>query len=176
MFKIGEYVSYRSEGVCVISDIRTECFNALGTSEEYYILAPIKDMNSTLYVPVVNKLLTEKMQPLLCASEICELANMLRDERLEWNNESRARNTELKEILAGGERNSLVILVNTLNERICQLALEGRKCTAGDENALKRAKKMLFDEFSATTDLKDEEELLLLLKGELKCNPKIINK
>ena len=61
MFKVGTYVSYRSEGVCVISDIRMEAFNALGKSEEFYILAPIKDMNSVLYVPVNNEVLTSKM-------------------------------------------------------------------------------------------------------------------
>ena len=36
MFKVGTYVSYRSEGVCVISDIRMEAFNALGKNEEFY--------------------------------------------------------------------------------------------------------------------------------------------
>ena len=36
MFKVGTYVSYRAEGVCVISDIRNEAFNSLGKKEEFY--------------------------------------------------------------------------------------------------------------------------------------------
>lgn len=177
MFKIGEYVSYRAEGVCVISDIRTESFNALGKCEDYYILSPIKDMNSVLYVSVNNELLTSKMQRLLSAEEICELADSLRNERLEWISESRARTNGFREILATGDRRLLIVLVNTLTERIeAPQAGNGKKPTAGDENALKRAKRMLLDEFSATTDLKSEEELMLVLCGAHKCSAREISK
>lgn len=173
MFEIGTYISYRSEGVCVISDIREERFGALGKSEEYYILAPLKDMNSILYVPVNNEQLTSKMQPLLSAEEICALSDELRAEKMEWITDSRARNGVLREILASGDRRELIVLVNTILDRIERSAEIGRKITAGDENTLKRAKKMLFDEFSATTDLKNEEQLLALLRGEHKCSPKL---
>ncbi|MBQ2384996.1 MAG: CarD family transcriptional regulator [Clostridia bacterium] len=139
MFAVGDYVSYRSEGVCVVSDIRTEEFNALGKSEEYYILAPLKDMNSVLYVPVNNEVLVAKMQPLLSADEICALADELRGELMDWIDDSRARNAALREILAGGNRRELIVLVNTILDRIARSAEIGRKITAGDENTLKRA-------------------------------------
>lgn len=174
MFEIGTYVSYRSEGVCVISDIRTEAFNALGKSEEFYILAPLKDMNSILYVPVNNELLTSKMQPLLSADEICALASELRDEKMEWIVDSRARNSALREILAAGDRRELIVLVNTITDRINRSAEIGRKITAGDENTLKRAMKMLLDEFSTTTDLSSTEELMGVIAGERRCLPKKI--
>lgn len=173
MFEIGTYISYRSEGVCVISDIREECFGALGKSEEYYILAPLKDMNSILYVPVNNELLTSKMQRLLSADELCSLCDELRGERMEWITDSRARNGVLREILAAGDRRELIVLVNTIVERIERSAEIGRKITAGDENTLKRAKRMLLDEFSATTDLESEEELMGLLRGEHRCSQKL---
>ncbi len=172
MFKIGEYVSYRSEGVCIVKDVRTECFGVLGKSEEYYILAPLRDMNSILYVPVGNKLLTDKMQRLLSADEICSLARELADRRLEWISESRARGNAFKELVASGDRNSLILLVNTLSEHMAKLEAEGKKQTLGDETVYKKAKKLLLDEFSATTDLKTEEDLLRLLRGEYECAPK----
>ncbi len=171
MFKIGEYVSYRSEGICVIKDISTECFGVLGKSEEYYILAPLRDINSTLYVPLNNSLLVEKMQRLLSAEEICELAEKLVDERLVWILESRVRNASFKEILASGDRNSLIILVNTLTDYFERLDAGGRKHTASDDSAYKKAKKMLLDEFSVTTNIKTEEDLIKLLKCECKCIP-----
>ena len=174
MFAVGDYVSYRSEGVCVVSDIRTEEFNALGKSEEYYILAPLKDMNSVLYVPVNNEMLVAKMQPLLSADEICALADELRGELMEWIDDSRARNTALREILAGGNRRELIVLVNTILDRIARSAEIGRKITAGDENTLKRAKRMLLDEFAATTDLSTDEELMGVLDGTYRCNPRTV--
>ncbi|MBE6593269.1 MAG: hypothetical protein E7642_04670 [Ruminococcaceae bacterium] len=174
MYKVGTYVSYRSEGVCVISDIRMEAFNALGKSEEFYILAPIKDMNSVLYVPVNNEVLTSKMQPLLSAEEICALADELREQYMEWVSDSRARNSVLREILAAGNRRELIMLVNTINDRIARSAEIGRKITAGDENILKRAQKMLVDEFSVTTDIETEEDLLSVLDGTRICSSKDI--
>lgn len=175
MFAIGDYVSYRSEGVCVISDIRTEAFNALGKSEEYYILAPLKDMNSVLYVPVNNEILTSKMHPLLSADEICALADELRGELMEWIDDSRARNSALREILAGGNRRELIVLSNTIQDRIDRSAEIGRKITAGDENTLKRARRMLLDEFATTTDLQTTEELVGVLAGTHRCNPRELN-
>ena len=59
MFEIGSYVAYRSEGVCVISDIRAETFGAPNNSELYYILTPVRHTQSTLFVPVKNENLTE---------------------------------------------------------------------------------------------------------------------
>lgn len=171
MFKVGEYVSYRAEGVCVIKDIRNESFGVLGKSEEFYILAPLKDMNSILYVPVNNEALTSKMHPLLSADEICALADELRDEKLEWIIDSRARNTALREILAMGDRRELIVLVNTITDRVERSAEIGRKITAGDDNTLKRAKRMLLDEFGTTTDIATEEELMGVLRGEHRCAP-----
>ena len=165
MFKVGAYVSYRAEGVCVISDIRNEAFNSLGKKEEFYILSPIRDMNSVLYVPVNNELLTSKMRPLLTPDGIRELADELRDQRMEWINESRSRNSALREILATGDRYTLVLLVYTIQDRIDRSAEIGRKITAGDEAILKRAKRMLIDEFSFTSDIKNEKALDELLWG-----------
>lgn len=174
MFKVGTYVSYRAEGVCVISDIRMEAFNALGKSEEFYILAPIKDMNSVLYVPVNNEILTSKMHPLLSATEICDLADELRTQRMEWIVDSRARNAALREILTAGGRKELILLVNTINDRIARSDEIGRKITAGDENVLKRALRMLIDEFSVTTDITTEEQLLRVLDGSGTCESREI--
>ena len=38
-----------------------------------------------------------------------------------------------------------------------------------DENAARRAKKLLLDEFSVTSDLRTEEELVRFLRGEITC-------
>ena len=146
----------------------------MGKSEEYYILAPLKDMNSVLYVPVNNEILTSKMQPLLSADEICALADELRGELLDWIDESRARNAALREILSGGDRRELIVLVNTILDRIARSDEIGRKITAGDENTLKRAKRMLLDEFSATTDLTTDEQLMGVLAGSHRCNPRAV--
>jgi hypothetical protein len=45
----------------------------------------------------------------------------------------------------------------------------GRKVTAGDENMLRRAQKMLVDEFSTTSDISNVDELMEVLNGTRRC-------
>ena len=169
MFEIGTHVSYRNEGICVITDIRVENFGVVGGNGEYYILAPVKDPNSMLYVPVDNAELVSKMLPLLSAAEICALAKELQGERIEWKNECRMRNHIFRDIINMGDRRALIVLVNTLSEKRGELAAEGKRLTGGDETMLKRAKNMLIDEFSHTSDINSEEALMLVLEGRAQC-------
>ena len=170
MLSIGTYVSYRAEGVCVISDIRTESFG--DKSGDYYILAPLKDVNSVLYVPVDNELLVSRMLPLLSSEEISALAEELCDERMEWNLESRARNYQFRDILNSGDRRALIILVNTITEREANQLITGKKLTGGDQSTLRRARKALFDEFSITANIANEEQLMDILACRVKCRSK----
>ena len=166
MFEIGSFVVYRAEGVCRISDIRVESFGALGGEESYYILTPKNDEKSTVYVPVANDRLVAMMRPLLSADEIRSTVSELRELRVDWVEESRARNTRFREILSVGDRRELIVLANTIVER-ADLASRGevKKLTGSDENTLRRIVRMLFEEFSMTCDL-TEDQILPLLAGD----------
>ncbi len=167
MFSIGNYVVYRAEGVCVISDIREESFGAIGTKNKYYILSPVSDDRSTVFVPMDNECLCSMMRKLLSAEEIHSLAEALMAQRMDWISDNRARNARFREILSLGDRSELIVLVNTLQEHTDRLLSENKKPTGMDENTLRRAKRMLFDEFSVTTDLASEDDIVSLLRGEM---------
>ena len=172
MFDIGSYVIYRSEGVCVVSDIREESFGSIGKPEKYYILTSVNSQSSTTFVPVNNGVLTAQMRPLLSAEQINELAENLRDERLEWIDETRARSNSFKDILSAGDPKELIILANTVSERVAAAAERGRKPSSTDLNALRRAERILFDQFSATTDLGSPQDIIPLLRGDIKAGKK----
>lgn len=172
MLKKGGYVVYRSEGVCVISDIKEETFGTVGEKEEYYILTPVKDLKSTIYVPVKNSTLRSYMRELMNAEEITEMCKAVKGERLKLPNDSRGRNNIYREIFSIGDRRELMILVNTLAEDLNSLQVLGRKVAITDENAIKRAKKLLFDEFSISTDISSEDDVVALLKGEISVSDK----
>ncbi len=167
MFEIGSYVIYRSEGICKITDIRKESFGSAGGEAQYYILCPVNDPKSTLFVPTDNERLVGMMRRLLSAEEICGLARKYREERMEWIAESRVRNNVFRDLLLEGDREKLIVLVNTVEEHIAEQIAKGKRLTATDQNALRRAKRLLFEEFSATAELSSEEDILPLLQGEL---------
>ena len=174
MFEIGSYVSYRAEGVCVISDVREERFGTLGNVTKYYILSPIGDEKSTVFVPMDNEVLVAMMRPLLSASEILALVESLREERMEWIEESRLRNLRFREIFANGDRQQMIVLLNTVAEHSEMIRAMGKKVGSTDENAQYRAQTMLFEEFSVTTDLSSPDDVLPLLRGERTLHDKAI--
>ncbi len=172
MFEIGVHVIYRSEGVCTVSDIREENFGAIGGTEKYYILTPIHDDRSTLFVPVNNERLCCMIRKLLSAEEITEMCEELRGVTREWIYDSRARNNTFRTILSEGDRRELIILINTIISHAAEIADSGKRITGGDENTLRRAKSMLYSEFVATTDISSEDDIIPLIAGELKINNK----
>lgn len=167
MFSIGSYVIYRAEGVCVISDIREESFGAIGEKNKYYILSPLSDDRSTVFVPVDNEKLCSMIRRLLSADEIMELSASLREERIEWIPDSRGRNLRYKEILSLGDRRDIIVLANSILAIMKEGKASDKRLTGTDENALRRSKKMLFEEFRTTTDIASEEDIPALLAGEL---------
>ena len=172
MYKLGTYVSYRSEGVCVITEIRRQKFGTLNELKDFYILSPIKDSNSKLFVPTDNEALVAKMRLLCSAADVNALAKELFEERLEWIEQSRPRSNSFREILSDGKRNSLILLIHTVLEREKELSKIGKHVTQGDMNAVLRAQKMLVDEFSVTTDITNEQKLMSVLNCESVCADK----
>ncbi len=167
MFEIGSYVIYRSEGVCVISDIRNESFGSVGKSEKYYILTPISDSKSTVFVPVNNEVLTGFMKSLMSADEINSLVHRLKDEVLPWQTDARARTTEFKEIIASGNRERLVLLLNTFRHRFEALTNAGKKISSAEMGIYSRAERLFYEELSATTDITSQGQVKAVLCGEL---------
>ncbi|MBE6576929.1 MAG: hypothetical protein E7653_02170 [Ruminococcaceae bacterium] len=174
MFEIGSRVVYRAEGVCVVSDIRNENFGTIGKEEQYYILTPINDGRSTVFVPLANELLVGYMRELMSAEEINAMVDEIREERLEWPTDNRARNNVFKETLALGERRQLCVLVNTVTEKLEKAAALGKKAGTTDLGVLHKALTMLYEEFSATTDIDTPEKILPLLRGEIKLGEKAL--
>ena len=63
MFSINDTVLYGANGVCRITDICQKEFS--GVIKDYYILTPLSNETMTIFVPVNNKLLTNRIKRIL---------------------------------------------------------------------------------------------------------------
>ena len=70
-FTIGDKVTYGIHGLCELTDIKEMLF--AGKVEKYYVLTPISDNRSTVFVPCDNGILVARMKRLLRKSEILTL-------------------------------------------------------------------------------------------------------
>ena len=52
MFEREEYVFHESGGVCQITDIQTAPLEGMPRDREYYVLKPLSDQSSVIYIPV----------------------------------------------------------------------------------------------------------------------------
>ena len=160
MFKVGSYVSYRSEGVCIISDIRKENFGTVGKDTLYYVLSPVGDAKSTFFVPVDNDTLVAMMRKILSADEVVELITQVSKRPDEWISDSKARGLYFKKVLGDGERDELVFLIHNIKKNIDAQTNLGKKPYVSDINTIDRAAKLLLGEFSMTMPISTTDEVI----------------
>lgn len=157
MFSVNDTVRYGITGVCKIADITTRPFQ--GQNVEYYVLQPVHDPRSTLYVPVGNNALADKMYTVLSRDEVMELiTSMPRLEEM-WINDDQERKRKYREILMSQDRESAVCVIKALYAHNQQLKDQGKKLRLDDERCLREAERLLYDEFALVLQLLPEQVL-----------------
>ena len=151
MFQIGETVLYGTEGVCKITSIEEM---KIGTSKgKYYVLKPIYRENATIYVPIDNARLIERMRRVLSTEEINTLLDEVIQEEAVWIEDANERKAEYSKILVSGDRHGVVRMIRTLYQRRQQLRSMGKHLRSGDDQMLRDAEKLLNDEFSLVLNI-----------------------
>lgn len=155
MFEKGDLVVYGKMGVCGVT-ARSKMAIA-GDEAEYYVLCPMRDRNSSVYVPCDNAQLTARMRPLLTKSEIDDLLRGAQREEVAWIDDKNERASTFRDILTQGDRCRLVRLVRCiLDEQKARAAL-GKKLSSADEAFLKECVRLVEEEFSVVLEIPPEE-------------------
>lgn len=155
MFKIGEVVSYSATGVCEIVDIREE--KLTDTMMQYYILKPIYQNASTVYVPINNETLVSRMKYLLSKSQTQELIESFNFTDIEWIDNDSQRVGFWREILRSGDRKKIASLIRTIHIRADYLATLGKQLRLIDAQILRDAKNVLHGEIATVFEIPLEE-------------------
>ncbi len=155
MTEIGSYIIYGGNGVCRVTDKRSE--RLYGKQQTYYILTPVGNPGAVIYVPADNDALLGRMKEIVCPEEIASLIDGLKDEELPWEPDNRARGEMYDAVIARGDRRELLLLIRTVYRRKLTLSEQKKKLGSMDENALKRAEKLINDEFAFALSIPPEE-------------------
>lgn len=155
MYDINDTVLYGANGICKISDICEKDFS--GTVKKYYLLRPLANEGMTIFVPVENKTLTQRMRRILSTEEIYDLIGMITDEPVEWIVDDTERKEHYRAILSSGDRRELLKMIRELYLHKQEQQSKGRKNHISDEQFLKEAEKLLYSEFSLVLNIKPNE-------------------
>lgn len=155
MFSVGDTVVYGTQGVCTIKDIS---LLKLGKAKgEYYVLSPVADEGSVVYVPTANSKLLDKMRAVLSREEADELIRDALREPLPWVSDDGERKRFCDEVIKTGSRRELMQLVGMLYRHREELRQQKKHFHNVDAQYLKAAERLLHDELSYVLGINAEQ-------------------
>ncbi len=156
-YRIGEHVSYSCNGVCLVADIRTDTPRGKEAPKTFYILKPVADPGSTIFVPTTSETLLARMQRLPTQAEIDELILSTRGAELDWVEDRKVRMASFQAALKACELRELLRLVVCIYRHKHDLAGRGKKLSASDETTLRRAEGIIENELSFVLQVPDDQ-------------------
>ena len=155
MFSVGDMVVYGTQGVCRIKEISVLKLGKV--KGEYYILTPVAEERSAVYVPTNNEALLAKMRAVLTRAEVDELIASAADNHTEWISDDNGRKNHCDAVVKSGNRQELMQLVGMLYMRRESLRAQRKHFHNVDEQYLKVAERILHDEFAYVLGIAPEE-------------------
>ncbi len=157
MHKIGENVVYGGNGVMTVVDIREERFG--DDLRSYYVLREVGSRSESLtFVPTDNEALVAQMRRLLTKEEVFEVIRGSKDAPdCEWAKDSRSRTECFRRIMESGDRGKIISMIRTIYNAGLRREDEGKKNFLSDENAMHKAEKLIYSEFSLILGIPEAE-------------------
>lgn len=151
MFHVNDYVMYATTGVCQITEIKKE--KLMGNrEEEYYVLHPVYQSNSTtIKIPVNNQKVM--MRHLADRDEIAALIAGIPLVNNTWIENDHLRNERCKVALRSGNCEEWIKLLRILHFRKKDRTEQGKKFAIADDNFMKLAERLLYEEFSVSLQI-----------------------
>ena len=141
-------------GICRIEDITI--MSLMGNEEkEYYVLAPVEDSRSKLYVTTEAD--RTRLRALMTADEAQELLHHIGDIDAVWVKNDKLREKEYREAFKTNEPEKLVAIIKSLYNRSRIRLAQGKKITSTDEKFFKQAEKALYSELAFSLNIEVDE-------------------
>ncbi|MDP4120547.1 MAG: CarD family transcriptional regulator [Bacillota bacterium] len=169
MYQINDTVLYGTNGICKITEISKREF--YGKSIEYYILQPIYQNTSSIFIPVNNEALTSKIRRILSSDEIYSIIRSMPHEENIWIDDDNERKVKFSEILKTGDRKDLMLMIKTIYLRRTSQKEISKKIHSCDERFLNDAEKLLYEEFAHVLKI-DRDDVLPLILQEIEIEEK----
>ncbi|MDR0819546.1 MAG: CarD family transcriptional regulator [Oscillospiraceae bacterium] len=150
-------VRYGSDGVCNLVGVIQRRFDK--SVLEYYHLKPVGEPKSDIFIPVNNEALTSKLYKVLTADEVIAIIREAPNTDTIWIENDRLRAERYKEVISGSDRTALIQMIRALYSRRQTQQSSKKNLRAPDQQFLKNAEKLLYDEFAYALGI--EREMVL---------------
>jgi len=155
VFSADEVIIYGGYSVCKIAEITQKELN--GKMVDYYVLKPVFNSGSTVFVPVNNEILKKRMHTVICRESALELIKTMPMMDSIWVDNENARKERYKDILSKRERNEVIGLIKALHIHQKKQAEKKRRLHISDERFLKEAEKTLCEELAFVLEMSPDD-------------------
>lgn len=155
MYTIGDQVVYGIHGVCHIVDVEQRTVDK--KKIDYFVLRPLRNLQTQYYIPVHNEAALAKLRPLITKETILHI---LGSESLKadcWIPEENRRKLRYKELVSSGDFAAILQMVHTLRKQKRIQMEAGKKFHQCDENFLRDAENILHSELSVVLQISQQE-------------------
>ena len=159
---IGTHVLYGKTGVCLVQEQKTIKMGK--ESSLYYVLCPVSDVRSSVYVPCDNADLVARMRPLLTREEIDALLSDADEERQPWIEDRNERGALYRTVAAEGDRRRLIRVICCLFRKKHERQEMGKRLSLMDESALQECMRLIDEEFSMVLGIPRSEVVNYILE------------
>lgn len=173
-YTVDEFVKYGRDGVCRVAGITTMRSPKDNLSAKYYSLKPVADSGSTIYVPLDNEILLAKIHPVPSKTEIDAMILASKEHSIAWLPDRKERNEAFQAILASCDQAELLRMIACIYHQKLVLVGIGKKLSAADDAALKRAEKLISNEFSFVLELSSPEAVSSYIRRLLEIDDKVV--
>ncbi len=165
MLNLNDTVMYGTTGVCTVERIEDKKIGKV--KRKYYVLKPMAQATSTVFVPADNDGLLLKVRPVLTVLQTKEMIANLATYSDTWIENDAERKDAFNKIVSSGDRMEYLCMIKTLLNRQKQLSEKGKRLHIADERFLREATRLINDEFSYVLNM-DIKEVEVLINNTIK--------
>ena len=155
MYQSGTYVIYGIQGVCRV--IGTELQRVNRNEVEYLVLEPLEKAESRFLLPTGNPAAMAKLQKVLTRQEMTEILTSECIHEGIWIPDDGQRKQRYRELVAAGDRISLLQMLACIYRHKEEQLANGRKIHQCDDNFMRDSEKLLAMEVALVMEMSNEE-------------------
>jgi len=146
VYEIGDYVIKANNGVCRVEDILHLDLPNADKNRLYYLLIPLENKNSKVYVP--TDMAQDSLRRALTKEQAWEVIQKIPEVEAAWIANDKLREQAYKEAIRSCSPIALISIIKNLYLRRKQRSEQGKKSTATDERYFKLAEDNLYAELA----------------------------
>lgn len=154
MFQVDEYVIHMTGGICKVKAIEPLNMSGADKDRDYYLLVPIKERGSKVYVPTDNESAIRRVYTPEEARKLIDDIPLIDEIMIE---NEKLRETRYREVIKSCDLRDLVGIIKNLNGRRLRRISEGKKSTATDDKYYKIAEENLYSELAFALNIQRDE-------------------